>query len=160
MNYAASVSNLSFIVGEKIPWKISVVNLGMLDDNYTINITNDYPNKIIIDPLEMKTSTLSSNEVDSVFPTMLILLAQPYTLPVFVTSNNDPFSCTENANCTSLPGGICHPTLKKCGINIQIVIKSGLSSLPEFDFYGFLMIFIVAAIVFSLIVLKKRKFSK
>lgn len=134
LNFTPFVSGLTATVGSIVQWKISVLNLGLLNDSYNITIVN--PSNILqITPLTMNTSSVSYTESASMYPQVIFLSsAIPNAqIQVSTASNTNPLT----------------------NITLTIQLKSGFNSLPDFDTKGLALIVIVSSIIFAIGTLKK-----
>jgi hypothetical protein len=156
LNFTPYVSGLSAVVGKRVSWKISVTNLGLLNDNYTVNITG-LPNWIIVNPSILNTSTVAYSELTSVYPEVFFINTGSGNIAVFFTSNTDSFVCSpsQNNNCTGLPNSQC--INNKCTVILPVVLKSQFNSLPDFDLLGLLIIVILSSSIFSFIIFRKKQ---
>lgn len=154
LNFTPYVSGLSAVVGKRVSWKISVTNLGLLNDNYTVNIT-DLPNWVIVNPSILNTSTVAYSELTSVYPEVFFINTGSGNIAVLFTSNTDSFVCSDHNNCTGLPNSQC--INNKCTVILPVVLKSQFNSLPDFDLFGLLIIVILSSSIFSFIIFRKKQ---
>jgi hypothetical protein len=154
LNFTPYVSNISTVVGKRVSWKISVTNLGLLNDNYTVNIT-DLPNWIIVNPSILNTSTVAYSELTSVYPEVFFINADSANIVILFTSNTDNFVCSQPNDCQGLPNSQC--INNKCTVVFSVQVKSQFNSLPDFDLFGLLIIVIVSSSVFSFIIFRKKQ---
>ena len=157
LNFTPYVSGLSAVVGKRVSWKISVTNLGLLNDNYTVNIT-DLPNWVIVNPSILNTSTVAYSELTSVYPEVFFINTGSGNIAVLFTSNTDSFVCSHDNhdnNCTGLPNSQC--INNKCTVILTVGVKSQFNSLPDFDLFGLLIIVILSSSIFSFIIFRKKQ---
>ncbi len=154
IDYSLSVSGITVNVGEQFNFPLSVIPLGLIPSTYTFNITEvSAPKALFIERSIASTEKLGYGDAGRFSPQMLFLVA-PLTnarVEVLTTANSDPITCTTDAHCSYLTDGKCIiPTGQpngKCWKRLEIQLKSGKASLPEFDAFGFLQIMLIAGVL-------------
>lgn len=145
----------SATVGQEFTWEVGVVNRGALATNFSVNISSSLPGVVWVNPSVANTSSVYWGEIAKFFPRMNFLLATDLTLYVLVRPTaDDQIICP----CPEIPYGtnpVCIDN--KCWYKLEIPIKVGMASLPEFDAIGLLQIIFLAAIVLFL-ACKKSKY--
>ena len=126
-----TVSVITSTVGKPFDLKVDVGNTGTLSDSYRVGFIASPAGLVGVSDATLTTDTTNPNSVASVYTIITPLVNQNSIITVTVTS----------VNC----GGSC---LSK---SVDIPVRAGLFSLPEFDITGFITIMIVAAIVYYLI---------
>ena len=117
-------------VGKTVNLPVYVKNNGLLEDSYSVNITSDSANVFIENP-SFTIGPVKYGEVKSLYSKMTFLVAADSSITITVSSTISPSTSWSK-------------TLK---------IKSGIASLPEFDFFGVVQIMIM---VFVLLLISKK----
>jgi hypothetical protein len=153
-------SSISATVGKSVDMPIYVQNLGLLPDSYTVNVTLSQsinPNVIKIENDVSHTEQLPPLQIGKTSATLKLqsATAGSITLKIFVTSDsyatynkNNPCSSPSDCSDPNDPGRDIYECLSgKCVRSTEIIVKTGMASLPEFDWLGLLQIILLASIL-------------
>ena len=132
----------------------------MLPSNYSFNVTElTQPNVLFIDRNLGSSEVLGYGQPGRFSPRMVYFVARPTTIENLVTAGADPTTCNNDADCSYLGESKCiKPTggSGKCWKKLDLQLKSGNASLPEFDIYGFLQIMLLSTAVLFLIDFRRK----
>ena len=144
----------SATVGQQFVWEVGVINRGALATNFSVNISSSFPEAVWVSPSSGNTSSVYWGEIAKFYPRMNFLLATDLTLYLFVRPTaDDQISCP----CPLIPYGTNSACIdNKCWYKLEIPIKVGIASLPEFDLFGLLQIVLLALALFLLAVKKSK----
>jgi hypothetical protein len=143
-------------VGQMFTWKVDVLNLGILESNFTVNITSHPEGTIWINPSASTSSSIEYGKVTSFYTQVSFLVAGDVQLWVYTRPGADVTACSIDGECSTTVYSTQHCFDSKCWSKQELLIKVGLASLPEFDLSGLIQIMLLASVVFA-IVLKKKK---
>jgi hypothetical protein len=148
-------SPLSLTVNSQADMPIYVQNLGLLQDKYNVTVVlqGPNPNVISVDNSPGQTEQLSIFQIGQTTAKLTLQSASggSITLRVYVMSNNDancnPVSaCTIQSECSYLEGKFdCFSG--KCAKYTELVVRTGMASLPDFGWFGLLQIILIASIL-------------
>lgn len=133
------VSSFSVTVGQSFVLPVTIRNIGLFTDSYTVNIT---PNNLVyIQTLSQTTTTLAG-----------VPLINSYSVPfnmriLAIPTNPSYIALTIMANSTTNPS---------YGKAVFIQLKSGTSSLPEYGFVGVLQIFFFSSLILAFLISRKK----
>jgi hypothetical protein len=134
------------------------VNRGALATNFSVNISSSLPGAVWISPSAGNTSSVYWGEIAKFYPTMNFLLATAHTLKVLVRPvADDKITCDLFTPCPSIPYASSECMDNKCWYKLEIPVKVGIASLPEFDVLGLFQIILLATLIF-LLAIKKSKY--
>ncbi len=161
-DYFVSSPTVSTTVGQPFTFKTSVTNFGLFTDNFTVNNTAlQKASEIAIDRPVIQTDSAYCGQVVSVFPTVVMLVADTIPVSSQVHQTFDSNTCTTNNDCSYLTlgnqvgkcvSGVCYKAYTS-------TITAGLTSLPDFGIGGFLAIIFSAFVVFFFFNKYYKKFS-
>lgn len=117
-------------VGKTINLPVYVKNNGLLEDNYSVSITSDSANVFIENP-SFTIGPVKYGEVKNLFSKVTFLVAADSSMTITVSSTISP----------------------SVSWSKMLKIKSGIASLPDFDFFGVVQIMIM---VFVLLIISKK----
>lgn len=125
----ANASLGSLTVGQQATLTIGIQNIGLMTDNYTVNITSPFSYISISNPLS-STGILNGNPVNETARitsaiTALASFGSPSRIDIYINSTVNP----------------------AIGQEISIQLQAGLASLPDFTIFGIIQIFILAALI-------------
>lgn len=115
-------------VGETIELPIYVKNLGALQDSYAVSVKSS-SSSIYIQDQSVSINSVKTNEIKNVFSRMT------------VTVGGSNVNIAVNVSSTTRPNYSWTKT---------ITIKSGLASLPDFDYLGIVQIMIISTVLFAI----------
>lgn len=115
-------------VGETIELPIYVKNLGALQDSYAVSVKSS-SSSIYIQDQSVSINSVKTNEIKNVFSRMTI------------TVGGSNVNIAVNVSSTTRPNYSWTKT---------ITIKSGLASLPDFDYLGIVQIMIISTVLFAI----------
>ena len=148
----------SATVGQEFTWEVSIVNRGALATNFSVNISSSLPGAVWISPSAGNTSSVYWGEIAKFYPTMNFLLATAHTLKVLVRPvADDKITCDLFTPCPSIPYASSECMDNKCWYKLEIPVKVGIASLPEFDVLGLFQIILLTTLIF-LLTIKKSKY--
>lgn len=161
VKYKFWVSGVSATVGQPIDMPVYMQNLGLLQDSYTVNVTftgqglNPNVIKIENDVSHVEQLPLLQTGKTSAKLTLLSATIRSVTLKIFVTSDsyanynkNNP--CSSPSDCSDpndLGRDVYECLSGKCVKSTEVIIKTGMASLPEFNWFGLLQIILLASIL-------------
>jgi len=155
VNFAADVKNaISGSVGDVINLPVSIQNLGLLADNYTVNATPIIlAGNIALDNSITTTNVLKTNEFANIV-FRIAILSKSSTNPqigVWVYSNTDIYSCSSAADCNMIQSfernTTCEVVSHKCAIYRIVDVSTGLKSMPEIGFFEIMQILVFASLI-------------
>jgi len=157
VKYKFWTTGISTTVGKSIDLPIYVQNLGLLPDTYNVTVAypgeDVNPNIIKIENAKSQTEQLSTYEIGktSARLTLLSATAGSITLRVYVMSSSDatynPSStCISSSECSYL-GENYYCLSGKCARYTEVIVRTGMASLPEFNWLGLLQIILLASIL-------------
>lgn len=152
-DFSVSAPTVSTTVGQSLDFEVSVRNFGLFNDNFTVNVTPlQKANEIVIDRNVIVTEKLFCGEVGKVFPSVIMLFADTVPMTTQVKQTQDTNTCTTDSDCNYLSSvnaqGKCVQGL--CVKRFDSTITAGVTTLPEFDLFGFLAIIFSAFVIFFL----------
>ncbi|MFH7882285.1 MAG: hypothetical protein QW140_01015, partial [Candidatus Aenigmatarchaeota archaeon] len=123
---SSPLKNISATVGDRILISINVKNLGLLTDNYTVNVTPlNNQNLVSIDKNLIDIKEVKTNETKAINVKIVPLFSTDFNLGIWVYSQSP-----EWFDCNNCPNGfICEESSNKCAKYFELEIKSGYSSL-------------------------------
>ena len=131
--FDAFVSPVATTIGKTFNLPVQVKNLGLLTDNYTVDVVPNRPDLVWVDPSTNSITKVETNQTGVTYFRLIILTTSvPLQLSVTVTSDISGISYT-------LP---------------PILIKTGMSSLPDFGLLGIIQIIVISSIVFAIVKFK------
>ncbi len=149
-----SALNVSVTVGESFALPVNVRNFGLFAGNFTSNTSALVkPYLVSIENPIGLIEKLKYNDIGEMYSKVTFLSAEKINLKVLVKSNLDLTTCSVPADCSYL-GSDAECIGSKCWKRTTVEIKSGMLSLPEFNWTGVIQIMIIASI--ALILFKKR----
>jgi hypothetical protein len=148
----SSPSSLS--VGTPIDLPIFVENIGLLADTYNITVAYS-PNQINPSQIDIINSLsqigrLSTNQIGKSAATLRLIssTSSSVTLRICAMSLNDanynPTNTCPPSDCSYLVTDY-YCLSGKCVKCSEIIVKTGMASLPEFDWFGLLQIILIAS---------------
>ena len=161
IDYSISVSPITTTVGDEFNFPLSVIPLGLIPSTYSFNLTElSLPNVLSIERNLGVSEKLGYGRPGRFSPRVNYLVAKPTTIQNLVTGNADPITCAADGGCSYL-GSDARCVIPaagpgKCWKKLDLQLKSGNASLPEFDIFGFLQILFLSTAVLFLINFKKR----
>lgn len=141
---SSPLKDISATVGEEIVLSINVKNLGLLTDNYTINITplNNH-HLISIRENLMNISEVKTNDTKSVTVRITPLFSTNFNLGIWLYSQSPEwFSCD---NCPN--GFVCEKVSNKCAKYFEIKIESGYPSLEELNLKEIIFLILIVLVL-------------
>jgi len=131
---------VSITTGKPFSLVMHVKNLGLLTDNYTVELIPNTPSVVSIEDSFSVISGVKTNSIGDAYTKITMLAAVSTTITINVTSLT---SCQYSSACISKI--------------ITLTIQGGVNSLPDFDAFAIIQIVAVAAIILALVNLKKVK---
>jgi len=161
VNYKFWTNPISISIGNPIDLPIYVQNLGMLPDTYNVTVAYSgqtaNPSRIAIGNSPSQTELLYTNQIGKTTARLQLISAtsSSITLGIYVMSNTDATNNTIST-CTVGPTGdsICKSYLGntsvtcfsgKCVKYTEIIVGTGMASLPDFGWLGLLQIILFAS---------------
>ncbi len=154
IDYSLSVSPITATVGDQFSFPLSVVSVGLLASAYTFSVTElSEPNSLTIDRTIGNTENLDYGVAGRFTPKMISLFAKVTNLEILANANSDPVACSIDADCSYLGDGKCVVSqgTGRCWKKLDIQLKAGNASLPDFDIFGFLQIMVLSTVVLILV---------
>ncbi len=149
-----SALNVGVTVGESFALPVNVRNFGLFAGNFTSNTSALVkPYLVSIENPIGLIENLKHNGIGEMYSKVTFLSAEKINLKVLVKSNLDLTTCSVPADCSYLGSG-AECIKSKCWKGITVEIKSGMLSLPEFNWTGLLQIIIISSVV---VFFSKRK---
>jgi len=156
VNYKFWTNPISISVGNPIDLPIYVQNLGLLSDTYNVTVAysgqDANPSRIIIGNSASQIEQLYTYQIGRTTARLQLISATSgsITLGIYVMSNNDAIynpssTCTGDSTCKSYLGTDATCFSGKCVKYTEIIVKTGMASLPEFDWLGLLQILLIAS---------------
>jgi hypothetical protein len=157
VSYKFWTNPISISVGNPIDLPIYVQNLGLLPDTYNVTVAYSgqgaNPNIINIGNSASQIERLYTYQIGRTTARLQLISATSgsITLGIYVMSNNDAIynpssTCIESATCSYLRTDFtCFSG--KCVKYKEIIVKTGMASLPEFGWFGLLQIILIASIL-------------
>ena len=145
IKYELTVSpELKITLGGPTEIKINIMNLGLIPDSYTANLSTTDLN-LRIEQHSPK-DEISYGKIATAIPKVYFFATGDYWFELLVKSNKNPITCSDNGNCSYLGDAKCASDdgLNKCWKRNEIRIKVGPESLPEFSWTGIIQIMILA----------------
>jgi hypothetical protein len=157
VSYKFWTNPISISIGNPIDLPIFVQNLGLLPDTYNVTVAysgqGTNPNIIKIENSQSQTKLLYTNEIDRTTSRLQLISSTTgsITLGIYVLSNNDakynPSStCINSATCSYL-GSDSTCFSGRCVKYKEIIVKTGMASMPDFGWFGLLQIILIASIL-------------
>jgi hypothetical protein len=149
----------SITVGQQFILGLNIKSVGLIFTNYTANVSV-LPNlqgvipAIVENPVS-NTTELKYNEIGKLTPKITFFSAEKANVKVLTRSNVDPFTCTDNTDCTSYGSG-AECIDDKCWKMNVVSITASTNSLPDFNWTGLLQIMILSAII---LIVSRSKFK-
>jgi len=165
IDFYVSTPSVSITIGQAYDLLTIIKSTGVISTNFTVNITalNNEQLIILSNPL-IQTETIDYIGIVSISPRLNVLSVNPINLKILTKSNlesapNFNIICNANNNDLNNPSldcpqfgnlgtGYCFKN--RCWGRLDVTITAGRASLPEFDLFGFIQIFIISAIIFFL----------
>ncbi len=138
------LKNISATVGDSISLPIRIKNLGLLEDNYTINITPlSNPNFISIKNNLISVRNVKSGEMSIGYAEIIPLSSSETELGIWVYSDSP-----EWFDCSACPPNfVCEQASQKCSKYFVIRIESDYSSLGEISLAEIILLIFVALLL-------------
>ncbi len=147
IDYSLLASPVTVTVGEPFNFPLSVINKGLILSGYTVSIT-EIPtdtNVLSIDRTGGNTGEIKFGEAGRFSPKVIYLVDKSTVVKILANSNLDPVTCSANSQCNYLGDAECVDS--RCWKKLEVQLKSGKSSLSEFDVFGFLQIMAISIVV-------------
>ena len=136
------LENINTNVGNEISIEVRVKNLGLLTDNYTINIS--YPTNLVSAPKMEFIEGVKSEEIGRKKIRVIPLIATSAKIDLFVYSNSSSWTF----NCPTCPSNfVCEPASGKCSKKVTVILESGYSSLNEIGLAEIILLIFVALVL-------------
>lgn len=157
IKFFISLQPVKVTVGEAFTFPIQVVNFGLLESAYGVNITTLQPNVLISKPQAI-TEEISYGEVAAAYPEIRFLVEQKAKFDILVNSTADRFECFNDAQCSHFAEDAVKAKCVNhaCHKHIELAIDSGHASLSDFAAW---QLFLLAPLAGVLILVFKRKFK-
>ncbi|MEM5790816.1 MAG: hypothetical protein QXP77_02105, partial [Candidatus Aenigmatarchaeota archaeon] len=141
---SSPLKNISATVGDRILISINVKNLGLLTDNYTVNVTPlNNQNLVSIDKNLIDIKEVKTNETKAINVKIVPLFSTDFNLGIWVYSQSP-----EWFDCNNCPNGfICEESSNKCAKYFEIEIKSGYSSLGEIGLKEIIFLILIVLVL-------------
>jgi len=123
--YLSLPSIVSIDVGDSYPLELTVKNLGMITDNYSIDVSSLTSN-LVISSGQATITELEMNETGKMYPNLLLL------------------STTESASATITATSAMLPQMY---LQKPFIVKGSMASMPEFGWIGIIQIILLAALL-------------
>jgi hypothetical protein len=159
IDYSTSAASKTITLGSDTTVPVDVRYFGLLQSNFTINMTQLQQTGIIIERNLTNTNNMICGDVTRVFPRVHFTLASesPYGIKVLTKSNSDITTCSTNLDCSYLDQSLFPAECLKpegapsdqgiCWMRTDVEIRVGKASLPEYGLVGFLILIFGAAAV-------------
>jgi len=157
VKYRFWTNPISLSVGTPIDLPIYVQNLGRLPDTYNVTVAysgqGTNPNRIAIGNSQSQTELLYTDHIGKTTARLQLIsaISSSITLGIYVMSNNDATyntisTCIDSSTCSYLGTGFtCFSG--KCVKYTEIIVGTGMASLPDFGWLGILQIILIASIL-------------
>lgn len=137
------IKNLSTTVGSSLIIPITIRNLGLLDDNYTINITPLNNQNFVSIKNNLINVSVKSNDISLGYLNLIPLYSTPIDFGIWVYSNSPEwFDCN---NCPS--NFICEVKSNKCAKYLELRIENGNSSLGEINLREVIFLILIVLVL-------------
>lgn len=157
VKYNFWTSGSSLTVGKSIDMPIYVQNLGLLSDSY--NVTAAYsgggnnPNIIKIDNAVSQTEQLSNLQIGKTSARLSLqsstsgsITLRVYVMSITDSTYNPKSTCSSSPDCNYLgTDSFCFSG--KCARFTDVILITGMTSLPDFGWLGLLQIILIASIL-------------
>jgi|GEM_PF-6402084 len=156
INYSLNfqIEKLTFNLGEKQTLPISLTNFGLLESDFTVNVSlvGKYPTILIFENYT-QTEKVKYGQTALAYPQIVFLSDEEAIFLVQARNNQDEFKCEKDNDCSYLNQdgikGVCWKN--QCWKQTPLTIKAGKLVLNDFSIYQILILIIFTFPTFYLI---------
>ncbi len=157
-NYGLNISSyVRSKVGQPIDYYARVINLGLIQDSYTTNLSllTGGVRKADVSPAIRVSDTVSYGTPALNLHRIIPLADGEIYLGLYTKSNNLPYTCYSDSDCSFLGNALC--IQNACWKFNQITVSTTALSLPEYGLQEYLALVFLSFLAF---VFAKKKFNK
>lgn len=150
-DYELYTPPVAVTVGSPSSVPIDVKSFGILDTPYTANITAlQSPRLVVVQNGYRDTDNVSCGQVATSYPSITMLSAVNIPFSILAHASVDSSSCSTDLDCSyqNNPPFNAMCVSGKCWKRMDVNINAGLSSLPEYNVYGFAFILAACSALF------------
>lgn len=150
VDFEVNVPPITVTVGAQVNLPVTVKSFGILPNSFTNNFTALNKQQLVnVKNGVGETDTAICGEVVQTFPSLFFLAADSVPFSILTHTSVDTTTCSSNLDCGYL-GQQAQCVQGVCWGRNDVTIVAELSSLPEYNIFGFVLIILVSSTVFFL----------